>query len=114
LWADATHPALGAEMWSNGTWTHTGPTSAIERARPTIARLHDGSVLVAGGTDGACGDTLTLRRGTPRLARKDFSVPDGGTVIVRLRLREKFRKRSTAVKFTLTQQHDSISGKLRR
>ena len=39
---------------------------------------------------------------------------DGGTVIVRLRLREKLPKRATAVKFTLTRQYDSISGKLRR
>jgi hypothetical protein len=93
----------------------TGVRGTLTFVRPLPKRVSGGRLTVKlRCSGGACGDTLTLRDGKSRLASKRFSVRQGGTVTVRLRLRTTLPKRATAVKFSLTRQKASVSGKLRR
>ncbi len=93
----------------------TGARGTLAFVRPLPKRVSRGQLTVklrcAGG---ACGDTVVLKRGSKRLASKDFSVRSGGTVIVRLKLRAKLPKRATAVKFSLARQKLAVSSTLKR
>lgn len=90
-------PLASAELWNpaTGKWMLAAGKMSVPRDRPTAALLRGGTVLVAGGQNGADGPadaekfdpatgqfSVIAALTTPRMAHSDAALPDGRVMLV--------------------------------